>query len=69
VADSLRIRQIAKTTDASWMTVLLSTLLGLLIFKLAIIDCAFRGDMSVVPDAFVTVSEREKQGVSLFPAL
>jgi hypothetical protein len=41
-----------------WMTVLLSALLGLLIFELATIDYPFRGDMSVSPDAFVTVYEQ-----------
>jgi hypothetical protein len=41
-----------------WMTVLLSALLGLLIFELATIDYPFRGDMSVGPDAFVTVYEQ-----------
>jgi hypothetical protein len=40
------------------MTVLLSALLGLLIFELATIDYPFRGDMSVGPDAFVTVYEQ-----------
>jgi hypothetical protein len=41
-----------------WMTVLLSVLLGLLIFELATIDYPFRGDMSVGSDAFVTVYEQ-----------
>jgi hypothetical protein len=41
-----------------WMTVLLSALLGLLIFELATIDNPFRGGMSVSPDAFVSVYEQ-----------
>ena len=41
-----------------WMTVLLSALLGLLIFELATIDNPFRGDTGVSPDAFVIVYEQ-----------
>ena len=40
-----------------WMTVMLSGLLGLLIFLLAALDHPFRGAISVGPEAFEMVYE------------
>ena len=41
-----------------WMTFLLSALLGVLMFEVAAMDNPFRGNMSIRPDAFVTVYEQ-----------
>jgi hypothetical protein len=41
-----------------WMTVMLSGLLGLLIFLLAALDHPFRGGISVGPEAFEMVYEQ-----------
>jgi Protein of unknown function (DUF4239) len=41
-----------------WMTVMLSGLLGLLIFMLAAMDHPFRGEISVGPEAFEMVYEQ-----------
>ncbi|HEX4202521.1 MAG TPA: hypothetical protein VHY59_13465, partial [Chthoniobacterales bacterium] len=38
-----------------WMTVMLSGLLGLLIFLIAALDHPFRGEISVGPEAFELV--------------
>jgi hypothetical protein len=35
-----------------WMTVMLATLLGLLIYQLAALDNPFRGEISVTPEPF-----------------
>jgi len=44
-----------------WMTVLLSSLLGLMIFLLAAMDHPFRGNLSVGPEAFQIVYEQTIQ--------
>jgi hypothetical protein len=44
-----------------WMTVMLATLLGLLIFLLGAMDNPFRGGISVGPEPFVLVYERRMQ--------
>jgi hypothetical protein len=41
-----------------WMTVMLSGLLGLLIFLMADLDHPFRGEISVSPEAFEVVYEQ-----------
>ena len=44
-----------------WMTALLSSLLGLMIFLLAAMDHPFRGNLSVGPEAFQIVYEQTMQ--------
>jgi hypothetical protein len=44
-----------------WMTVMLATLLGLLIFLLGALDNPFRGEISVGPEAFELVYQRRMQ--------
>ncbi len=44
-----------------WMTVLMSTLLGLMIYLLAAMDYPFRGNLSVSPAPFQAVYERVMQ--------
>ena len=41
-----------------WMTILISSLLGLMIFLLAAMDHPFRGELSVGPDAFQAVYDQ-----------
>jgi hypothetical protein len=41
-----------------WMTIMLSALLGLLIFLLGALDNPFRGEISVGPEAFELVYQR-----------
>jgi hypothetical protein len=40
------------------MTVIFSTILGLMIFMLAALDCPFRGELSISPEAFEIVYEQ-----------
>ncbi len=44
-----------------WMTVLLSSLLGLMIFLLAAMDHPYLGNLSVGPDAFQIVYDQTIQ--------
>jgi Protein of unknown function (DUF4239) len=41
-----------------WMTVIFSSILGLMIFMLAALDCPFRGELSIGPEAFEIVYEQ-----------
>jgi hypothetical protein len=41
-----------------WMTVLISSLLGMMIFLLAAMDHPFRGELSVGPEAFELVYDQ-----------
>ncbi|MBL9129795.1 MAG: DUF4239 domain-containing protein [Verrucomicrobiaceae bacterium] len=41
-----------------WMTVLLASLIGLLVFLIAAMDNPFRGEFSVSPEAFEIIYER-----------
>jgi hypothetical protein len=41
-----------------WMTLILSALLGLLIYLLGALDNPFRGDVSVTPEPFELVYQR-----------
>ena len=45
-----------------WMTVMLSALLGLLIYLLAALDSPFRGEISVGPEAFEIMYSRRMVG-------
>ena len=40
-----------------WMTVIFSSILGLMIFLLGALDCPFRGELSIGPEAFEIVYE------------
>jgi hypothetical protein len=44
-----------------WMTALLSSLLGLMIFLLAAMDHPYLGNLSVGPDAFQVVYDQTMQ--------
>ena len=41
-----------------WMTVIFSSILGLMIFLLGALDCPFRGELSIGPEAFEAVYEQ-----------
>ena len=41
-----------------WMTVIFSSTLGLMIFLLAALDCPFRGELSIGPEALEMVNEQ-----------
>jgi len=49
------------------LTVMLATLLGLLVFLLAIMDFPFRGDYSVGPDSFELIHDQLMQKVIARP--
>jgi hypothetical protein len=50
--------RVQKTRLHVWMTVLISSLLGMMIFLLAAMDHPFRGELSVGPEAFELVYDQ-----------